>query len=367
MLPLDGTAGRVLNLEPFPGASVQGAVEIDSKLYVALAFAYLNAEPQRSWLVSFDLKSDGCETLASSDREEHLSPFDDGEPWATPFMLADPPRHRILFLATAKDLEAPRRGLWEYDVAAKHFRQFRMMEYVGYPASRSTEIRGTPVVNGRFLLKDGPESIVYDLATDRVVIGRESELAPLLPLPDPAPVYFSQWIARYGRYRQGDGTLDQRTGSCRALWRLPAGMPPFARILPGGKLLTGDETGLWLLTLAPSATIAPRASPAPKPDAWGAWFKSYHLWAMVDSAIDWATRKRGTLAIAGAGTAALAATVSLAIRRRLDRRVALVLACGVILYVAWLLLARPLDKPTLTQPLPGPTNRRLPLPGRGAG
>ena len=94
--------------------------------------------------------------LACSSRREVLSPFDNGDPVRIPFVCADAPRGRILFLASVQTGEGwagmsmtDLCGLWEYRPETAKFRQLLSFKF------RSGDLRWGKCV--------GPDQLIFEL------------------------------------------------------------------------------------------------------------------------------------------------------------------------------------------------------------
>lgn len=72
-----------------PSSVVYSIAYLDGRLYAGLG--------GDGYIISYDLASNRTLVLASSRRREKLSPLDNGPPFQTDRMLADPPRSRVLF------------------------------------------------------------------------------------------------------------------------------------------------------------------------------------------------------------------------------------------------------------------------------
>lgn len=72
-----------------PSSVVYSIAYLDGRLYAGLG--------GDGYIISYDLASNRTLVLASSRRREKLSPLDNGPPFQTDHMLADPPRSRVLF------------------------------------------------------------------------------------------------------------------------------------------------------------------------------------------------------------------------------------------------------------------------------
>ena len=119
----NSAAVEVWNSQPgLPIAEAAGIAALDQQLYLGTENGYLMR-------CSLTNRSDTA-LLACSSRREVLSPFDNGDPVRIPFVCADAPRGRILFLASVQTGEGwaglsmtDLCGLWEYRPDTGKFRQ----------------------------------------------------------------------------------------------------------------------------------------------------------------------------------------------------------------------------------------------------
>jgi hypothetical protein len=153
VFPVDGGVGtRITTHEGLPSDDVDALACLDAKLYAGLGSGYL---------VAYDLKTNGCDVLASSRRKEKLSPFDDGPPFSVRYLVADPQRHRIVFLATRQfEVNSTNQtiGIWEFTPSA---RAFKMLVPLALDSNGPSW--GSAVVNDRFILQTQRGSLVFDL------------------------------------------------------------------------------------------------------------------------------------------------------------------------------------------------------------
>ena len=166
--------------------------------------------------------------LACSSRREVLSPFDNGDPVRIPFVCADAPRGRILFLASVQTGEGwagmsmtDLCGLWEYRPATAKFRQILSFKY------RSGDVRwGKRVAADQlvFVLQSFNRIVLrYNLQTDT------GEFLSVTPATLGLGAHDLRSHVAFAQNSEGVSTQDRP---------LP-GAPPF--------LLRGD----WLWTAAP--------------------------------------------------------------------------------------------------------------------
>jgi len=144
MFPVDGVVGtRITTHEGLPSDEVDALACLDGELYAGLGGGYL---------VAYDLKTSSCDVLASSRRKEKLSPFDDGPPFSVRYLVADPPRHRIVFVAASYS------GIWEFTPSN---RAFKML--VPLILESNGPFWGSAVVDDHFILQTDRGSMVFDL------------------------------------------------------------------------------------------------------------------------------------------------------------------------------------------------------------
>jgi hypothetical protein len=89
-LPLKGDQSRRFNVaEGLPSNNVLSIAVMDGKVYAGFADGYL---------VSINPQTGECDVLASSRRKQKQSPFDDGDVFRVPTLVADPSRQRLVFV-----------------------------------------------------------------------------------------------------------------------------------------------------------------------------------------------------------------------------------------------------------------------------
>ncbi len=115
--PVSGAAARRIGTaQSLPADHISALTFLDGKLYAGMRNGYL---------VAYDPADGRCNVLASSQRKEKLSPFDDGAAFDVPCLVADPERKRILFVlyqgmpSTANKTD----GIWDYSVKTRAFSQ----------------------------------------------------------------------------------------------------------------------------------------------------------------------------------------------------------------------------------------------------
>ena len=130
---------------------------------LAIANNTLVAAVDEGYLISYDIATGRCDTIASSRRSEKQSPFDNSEPFRVFDMTADPQRDRVLFTFSV----AANHGLWEFNVKTRAFK--KLQPHI--PGAWS------PVTNGRIYLywTTDPNCrnnflMAYELATDKLTL-----------------------------------------------------------------------------------------------------------------------------------------------------------------------------------------------------
>jgi WD40 repeat protein len=263
-----------------PTQKIQSCAFFKDKLYAALEGGYL---------VEIDPKQGTFETLASSRRKEHLSPFDDGEAFRVPYIYADPERDRILFLLyqrpeffyypPTQKLDRPAtNGLWEFNFKTKKFTKH-------FDLFKDVLNIGTLQEDGKLLLACHRSQIIssnaieFDLKTNRWELlwsgyqpgptitrdsARNKEHYETVGTPT---VLRNDWIWH------GLGRFSLRTGKnelySQILYKPESKMVFNVEfLLPNGQdeLLLGDTEGIWLFKLKPEKPV-PGIEPVNEP-AW---------------------------------------------------------------------------------------------------
>ena len=250
ILSLKGTAQRMIDSKKeLPAGEVMAATDLGNTVYLAL-----RGQRTGAFLVTYDLPTQKITTLVSSNRQAAASPFDHLEPMSIPFMVADPPRHRIVFFAYHSAWPEEKKGLWEYNQQSNQFRRLLPTTYSRIENQGGYDIVGSPVIDDKFILLTG-ETLVYDLAGDKPVEmdAAPSELAAFCKQQE-EPAVYETWWHRYGNpggsgVGRGDGTIRRRQGSIHAfddLWQ--GAYAPFSIDLDSDRLLVADWSGLWVVT-----------------------------------------------------------------------------------------------------------------------
>jgi WD40 repeat protein len=263
-----GDAERVGEEEGLPSPAVVSLAAADGKLVAALEDGYL---------VVYDPGRKRCEVIASSRRTRRASPFDDGRPFRARDLLADPERHRVLFVLVQETFTHPNTGTWEYNLKDRRFR--KLLPLALYRPSR--------VEGGAFYL-DGREWSGatwlgrFDLATDRFTLLQGKDPAGLVPqgpagLPRdfsavfPGKVYFGGhvWQAFPFARRPAAGGKEEYLPHPTQPSMLNASAAECLESVGTDRLLVGDWRGLYLVHLQeprPAAAAAPPAAPARDPE-----------------------------------------------------------------------------------------------------
>ncbi len=308
LFPLAGGRPRVVTPADvgYPGLSVQAAALMDGVLYLAVGL------PGRDGLlVATELATGRVDTLAASRRREHLSPFDDAAPMVVSAMVADPARHRVVFHATAAHWDVGRGGLYAFTPAPPAganaapgtpattgtFRQ--LVADVAPPRGDPPDLTSPPVVvshsptaASQWLVNGCGQRYVYDLASDQrsdvpstvVRVGPNASVR-VYPWAGGPAAAAAGWITREIDYHvqphpHADwGRIDVRTGRRQMFpmlrtaaggGPLPSGCwPVYVADAGDGRVLVGDEVGLWSVTPPDDTSLQldgrPPAPPPPPP------------------------------------------------------------------------------------------------------
>jgi hypothetical protein len=198
------------------------------------------------FLAAYNPTTQQCDILASSRRREKLSPFDNGPPFVIPWLVADPPRHRIVFLFNSDEF-------WEWNSQTRQFRQL-LRQPTGYHYYRG---RSGALSDHQFILSNFKQTYEFDLATDQLVPlpgGFGESYGPQLPL--------NGWIwsaSPWGRATP-DGRQKQLFPSLRTPETVDNFFWPYDCLMPindGHQVVVSDERTLWLLTLPDAAKDRP--------------------------------------------------------------------------------------------------------------
>jgi hypothetical protein len=115
IFPLCGGNPTILDQQNgLPWPFMQSATMLGGKIY---------AKVRDGMLIELDPASHQYQTLASSERKEHLTPFDDSPPFDVPVMLSDPQHQRIVLFAASPRWPLSRCGLYEFNVKTRAFRR----------------------------------------------------------------------------------------------------------------------------------------------------------------------------------------------------------------------------------------------------
>jgi hypothetical protein len=218
---------------------------------------------KNGYFVAFDPAAERCTVLASSQRKEKRTPFDDGPAFSIPYLVADPPRDRVLFLlyqglpATANKTD----GLWEYSAKSQTFTQ-RINLWRHANLNVGTDSRAGRIVLSGFI---GTYLVFFDLESNKAsLISEPYPIGPDLKTPDlkkrherfDAYPYLCQdgwvWTVRpFGR-KSVDGTKREIFAPLRTAqqWTINPFQPRWLeRIDPGAWILVGDPAALWAVQL----------------------------------------------------------------------------------------------------------------------
>jgi WD40 repeat protein len=239
--------------EGLPSPAVVSLAAIGGKLVAAL---------EEGYLVALDLGTNRCEVIASSRRTQTASPFDNGPPFRARDVLADPERHRVLFLVMQGLFQHPNTGTWEYNLETRRFRKLNSLFLY----------RPSPARSGKFYLKGHDWLGRFDLATDRFTLlqGKSPEgTLPQTPagLPRdisaalPGMLYLGDYVwqaSPFGRLPATGGKVEFLPHvTLRTALNVVVG-EALEAISPR-KLLVADWRGVYLVHLKdPAAASAPR-------------------------------------------------------------------------------------------------------------
>jgi hypothetical protein len=257
--PLDG--GRPLRINEaagLPANKVSAMAWLDKKLYVALYEGYL---------IRWDPHGRTCEVLASSRSKERRSRFDDCTGYCIPYMVGDPQRHRLLLTVHFRGMEDDKirgaSGLWQFESASKRFKQLFSLHGYGHCG-------GTPVQSEAIMLRLQDGWVVrLDLKTDTPTLlhGKSRiEMHYDYPILGPRPhnALYPDFSGTGPPYTELDGWLwavrarfarmSKATGAIEPLPSLETGKPgaSYSFLEPigdGSRLIVGDDSAFWLLTL----------------------------------------------------------------------------------------------------------------------
>ncbi|MFA5205339.1 MAG: hypothetical protein WC708_13160, partial [Lentisphaeria bacterium] len=107
-----------------------------------------------------------AECVADSARVGGPGPLDGGDGWGVVTLLADPSRHRVLWVVIGRDCDEPPSGVWSHSTATGHLEQIMVARFVLSNARTCTLDNGRWAYDGGFFSR-----IVVDLHQDRVEYG----------------------------------------------------------------------------------------------------------------------------------------------------------------------------------------------------
>jgi hypothetical protein len=253
-----------------PSESVQALAVYDGKIFAGLADGYL---------VEIDPNVGKFRMLASSRRKENLSPFDDGEQFHAPFIIADQERKRLLFLLYQRPQfiyyppnhafpREPTNGLWEYRPDSGRFTKHIDLYWGSLDA-------GAAMADGRLLLSCRTSALAFDPKTDRSEflwasypagprLAREAARNKdwFYPMGTPR-LMLNGWLWTSSTF--GRVALDQNRQEvyADAFQKKDAAAPGASETLlqvAPDQLIAADRDGLWLLHLkkASKESIVPK-------------------------------------------------------------------------------------------------------------
>ena len=279
LFPLAGGPARCITPKELghPDVPIQAATLVDGSLYVALG-----TPDSEAFVLAMNLKTGAVDTLASSRRKEHLSPFDDSAPFGTSTLIADAPRRRIVFHASSTLWEAGRSGVWALDVKDRTFHQL-CASPGKIDSPQPASVSQSPFSPTQWSFDGGGGYLILDLATNKVLnyptvqirlTAQSSEVRNLWE-GEPAAL-LGDWICRPIRldgerkWKPWWGRVNVHTGDMQLFpWvrpiELPIGCwPLYLSKVDDQRFLVGDESGLWIMTPPDDAT-ASADPPKPKP------------------------------------------------------------------------------------------------------
>lgn len=249
-----GDPVRIGEKEGLPARFVNKLAIVNNTLVAAL---------EEGYLISYDLASGRCDTIASSRRSEKLSPFDNAGPFRVFDMTADPQRGRVLFTFNISS----NNGLWEFNVKTREFKKLQPF----IPGAWS------PMTDGRiYIYWTSPDCrnnvlMAYELATDRltllygkaVPVAEHRDLKPTgVPAELTLPFRNLLFKGAHSLWHQGSIWRAHQFGKCSLdgkkvehyPWipeekRLPFYPKVTLQALSAHELLVGDEHGLFLMRL----------------------------------------------------------------------------------------------------------------------
>lgn len=233
-----------------PSAVVHSIAYLDGRLYAGLG--------GDGYIISYDLASNRCLVLASSRRREKLSPLDNGPPFQTDYMFADPQRRRVLFHISGQQ------EIWQID-QDNTIRLYTKITTDQPGKPRNKLKRAGPVLEDEQRLSfyyTINRAVVCNLANDEYEIIATSCLATevnrigaIFMLPVHRVVGKWLWTASpFARMDLVNMTTNVTTEIFPGLERegKGAGFDPTQCIFPfnnGKQLLLGDDKSLWLVDL----------------------------------------------------------------------------------------------------------------------
>jgi len=156
VFPTDGSPVQQINQATgLPSNSVSVIACLGNTLYAKVGGA------RGAYLVAVDLSNGNTKVLASSQRKQKLSPFDDSPAFVVKYMVPDPERSRVLMMVNSPEVVA---GLWELGTKTE---QFRRKEVLQNPFNHPFTW-GSPVHNDHILLGAYNWIFKYNLEKDSV-------------------------------------------------------------------------------------------------------------------------------------------------------------------------------------------------------
>jgi hypothetical protein len=263
----DGTVQHLNKDSELPALDTVALAHQQGTLFAVLEGGYI---------IAMDPRTNKFATLASSQRRERLSPFDDGDKFRVHGLFADPPRDRLMLLVEHR-LNKPdefrkdgfpkdnMNGLWEYNLKTKKFTRHVELYF-------DVVIAASPSRPGHWLLSHlyNDNVLDFDMHTNRCDVVFGSGLVgptfphaqkPRLPLVFIYPNSYRQregylWGANpfsFARIALKDGRMDSFPSFMTAMGQTSFLVHADLLSVGDNHLYMQNFTGAWLLELPPQA------------------------------------------------------------------------------------------------------------------